>query len=243
MIDSVVKDTSASATKMTKEQAASVFWATTDYGNVTKHEIDCLDKMYKDIRMTSSCNSYMKGLLKHLKEGGGAWQFKRLIIRRNEKLYYTNSSGNQIHFGIRGTLSQGYTKLCDTLERPKTGAKRCVAAGMYTLRLRSPHSSLETDGILPTSKPYTRIQIPDRQTERVGIQLHWGKNVSWSDGCTLVGKYDDKGKWLGNKSEEIYKTLLKKLTGTDKAYKPADAAEWSLVPRVKVVLHIIGEPT
>lgn len=242
MLELIIAETPASATRMTKEQAANMFLLATDWGQVTQNEIQSLSTMYQKVPMTSSCNRYMRGLLRHLKEGGGTWRFKRMNLFRNELLTTKNKKGEQRVFGIRGVLWLGNTKQCETLERPRTGTKRCVAPGTYTLRLRSKFSSLETDGIGKTSKKYTRIQIPDLESDRIGIQIHWGKSVSWSDGCTLVGKYDDSDKWLPNESEEVYKALLKAITGTDKAYQPKDEAEWSLIPKVKMVLSIIGDP-
>lgn len=238
MLEYLIAKTPPNAIQMTKEQAALMFLATTDWGEVTTDEIAHLERLYNGVNLTPGCKNYMQDLLKHLKEGGGNWSFKRITIRREKLLKH----GSGAVWGIRGSLYLGFSKQCETLERPLTGPKRCIAAGTYTMKLRSVHSSLDTDGMQPTSKKYTRIQVPDLQSERAGIQIHWGKNVYWSEGCTLVGKYQG-GLWQGDESEQVYKDLLEEITGTTTAYKPADLAEWTLVPRVKIVVTFFGEPS
>ncbi|MBN2490416.1 MAG: hypothetical protein JXQ29_06165 [Planctomycetes bacterium] len=237
MLEYLIAKTPSTVTEMTKEQAAEMFRSTTDWGRVTRAEIAHLEKLYHDVRMTPSCNRYLRDLVKRLKAGGGDWCFKRITVHRKKLLKDKNGTV----WGIRGRLYVGLRDQCDTLERPLTGPKRCIAAGTYTMSLRSVYSSLKTDGMPPTSKNHSRIQVPNRQSERSGIQIHWGKDISWSDGCTLVGRYQGDV-WQRQESEKAYKELLEAITGMKTTYQPADLAEWTLVPKVKLVATFVGEP-
>lgn len=50
-----------------------------------------------------------------------------------------------------------------------------------------------------------------------------------------------QGRLAGQESKGVYKDLLKAITGTEKAHKPKDLAEWTLVPRVNLVWNIVGD--
>lgn len=241
-LDNVIRQTLPSAKVLEKKSVMTLFYAATDHMRITSKEIAQLDAIYKEIAMSDSANRYMQDVLRQLKAGGASWKIDHSLDIKREKILHAKSrSGRTIAFGIRGTLTLNGVKKFHTLERPATGGKRCIAPGRYTLRLRSKYSSVETDGIAPTGKSYTRIQVPDNQSERGGIQIHWGKDISWSDGCTLVGAYDGD-RWVPDKSETIYKSLVTAIGG-NKAYKPTSKDEWSLVPRVRLTCSFRGLPT
>ena len=242
-LNRVIRWTPANATVLSKKQVMTLFYAATDYQQITNKEIEQLNSLYREIKMSPSANRYLKDVIRHLKsEGGTHWKIDHtLVVNRKKVLTATLKSGKTISFGIRGTLTLDGVTEFDTLERPLRGDKRCIAPGRYTLRLRSKFSSRETDGIAPTTKNYTRIQVPDNQSERGGIQFHWGKDISWSDGCTLVGVYEGN-RWIPDKSEPTYKALLKEIGG-EYAYDPQSEDEWSMVPRVKLVCTFQGNPT
>ncbi len=192
--------------------------------------------------MTPQANIYMRDVLSRLNKVTGKWKVDhRVTIKREKLLFATLRNGKTVNYGIKGSLFLNGSKQCMTLERPLIGDKRCITNGIYTLKLRSVFSSMSTDGISPTSKRYTRIQVPDNQSERGGIQIHWGKDIGWSDGCTLIGHYTEDT-WLRDKSEWAYKQLITKMAGQD-AYKPKNEVEWSLVPRVKLVVTYTGNPS
>jgi hypothetical protein len=241
-LDRVITRTTSATQALDKQEAMILFYSTTDHSQVTNMEKNQLELIYKEIKMTPQANIYMRDVLSRLKKVTGKWKVDhRVTIKREKLLAATLQNGKTVNYGIKGFLFLNGSKQCMTLERPLVGKKRCITNGVYTLKLRSVFSSMSTDGIYPTSKRYTRIQVPDNQSERSGIQIHWGKDIGWSDGCTLIGDYSEDT-WLRNKSEWVYKQLIKKMAGQN-AYKPKNEAEWSLVPRVKLIVTYTGNPS
>lgn len=86
--------------------------------------------------------------------------------------------------------------LCDVIERPWKDNKPNVSSvpkGVFTASVRTDR----TKPWMTNENRWWRIELVGTKLERSAIQFHYGQDVSWSEGCFIVGsllqRSDDAG--------------------------------------------------
>lgn len=115
---------------------------------------------------------------------------------------------NRKYFTDRSTIGQLYLfgdYFCDTLEdtcrRTKIPGRTAIPAGRYRLVLED---SLKYFRVMPKL-----LDVPNYS----GILIHWGNTPEDTQGCLLVGVYDDKKSDFISTSRKTFDNLFEKLSG------------------------------
>jgi hypothetical protein len=82
--------------------------------------------------------------------------------------------------------------ICDVIERPWKDNKpntSSIPKGVYTASVRAD----KTKPWMTNENRWWRIELSGTKPQRSAIQFHYGQDVSWSEGCFIVGSLLQKG--------------------------------------------------